>query len=112
MALFTWLALLWPLGVSAIDETGYYVLRGVGSTDGSCGGFVREKREEGRRWYESWLMGYISGFNRAKQGMGDYSNGVATDGLVQWIENYCKQNPLSSFGSAADAMLEELGKKK
>ena len=26
--------------------------------------------------------------------------------LVQWIENYCKQNPLSPFTSAVDEMLE------
>lgn len=110
-ALIACLALLWPLGVSAIDGKGKYSIRGIGAKDGSCGEYVRAEKED-RRWYESWSMGYISGINRAKHGKADYSNEVAPQGLVQWIENYCKQNPLSSFSSAVDAMLEELGKKK
>ncbi|MBI2985953.1 MAG: hypothetical protein HYY45_04215 [Deltaproteobacteria bacterium] len=110
-ALITCLAVLWPLEVGAIDGKGKYIIRGIGAKDGSCGEYVRAEKED-RRWYDSWSMGYISGINRAKPGKADYSNEAAPQGLVQWIENYCKQNPLSSFGSAVDALLEELGRKK
>jgi hypothetical protein len=108
--LYIGLALLWPLDASAIDETGKYMTRGIGSKDGSCGEYVRAETEV-RRWFENWFMGYISGINRAKEGKSDYSNGIAADGLTQWIENYCKQNPLTSFSSAVDAMLEEIVRK-
>jgi hypothetical protein len=64
--------------------------------------------KEIRRWFEHWFMGYISGINRAKQGKDDCSNGVAADGLIQWTENYCRQNPLTPFSSAVDAMLDEI----
>jgi len=104
------LVLLSPLGVGAIDGKGKYTIRGIGAKDGSCGKYVRSEKEE-RRWYESWSIGYISGINRAKHGKADYSNEAAPSGLAQWIENYCRHNPLSSFSSAVAAMLEELGKK-
>jgi hypothetical protein len=102
-ALFTSFALLWPLDLSAIDGKGNYEIRGAGAKKGSWGEYVRKEREV-RRWYENWLMGYLSGINRAKQGQADYSNGIAPNGLVQWIENYCKQNPLSPFQVAVDEM--------
>jgi hypothetical protein len=95
-ALIACLALLLPLGVSAIDAKRKYTIRGIGAKDGSCGEYVRAEKEE-RRWYESWSMGYISGINRAKHGKADYSNEAAPQGLDQWIENYCRHNPLSSF---------------
>jgi len=58
------------------------------------------------------MMGYISGINRQKHGKKDYSNGIAPNALVQWIENYSKQNPLNPFSYAVDAMLEEIGSRK
>lgn len=57
-------------------------------------------------------MGYISGVNSAKRGKEDFSNGVTTLGLVQWLQNYCKEHPLESFGSAVNAMLNELNTRK
>ena len=112
LTLFACVALLWPVEVSAIDNNGKYEILGIGAKKGSCGVYVREKDAEVRRWDESWLTGYITGFNRGKPGKADYSNGIAANGLVQWIENYCKQNPLSSFSSAVDELLEEIGTKK
>ena len=101
-----------PTKANAIDAKGNFTYRGAGAKDGSCGGYVREDNIDTRRVYEHWLMGYISGFNSAKRGKADFSNGVDPQGLIQWIENYCKENPLSSFGSAVDAILVELNKKK
>jgi hypothetical protein len=111
LTLFTCLALLWPFEVNAVDDKGKYETRGIGAKKGGCGEYVREKQAEVRRWYESWLMGYISGINHGKPGKADYSNGIAPDGLVQWVENYCRQNPLSPFSHAVEEMLEEIGRK-
>ena len=99
-----------PTIASAIDTKGNFTFRGAGAK--ACGGYVREDNIDTRGVYEHWLMGYISGINSAKRGKADFSNGVDPQGLIQWIENYCKENPLSNFGSAVDAMLEELNKKK
>ena len=104
------LVLFLPLEVSAIDAAGNWNVRGIGSGDGSCGQYVRDNVTS-RQWFEHWMMGYISGVNRARRGKSDYSNRVAAQGLVQWIENYCTQNPLSSFSSAVDNLLDELDKK-
>ena len=102
-----------PTIANAIDAKGNFISRGVGALkDGSCGKYVREGDIDTRGVYAHWLMGYISGINKEKRGKPDYSNGADAEGLIQWIENYCKENPLSSFSSAADAMLDELNKKK
>jgi hypothetical protein len=105
------LSLFMSSSADAVDRNGHWTDRGIGATKGSCGEYVRTDVDQ-RRWFESWLMGYISGVNSAKIGKDDFSNGVAPQGLAQWVENYCKENPLSSFSNAVQAMLNELNKKK
>lgn len=110
LLLFVMLCL--PTVANGVDAKGNFINRGIGSGVGSCGEYAREDNIDYRRWYEHWATGYISGVNSSKRGKTDFSNGVAPKGLTQWLENYCRENPLTSFGSAVDAMLDELNKKK
>lgn len=97
--------------IHAVDASGNWSERGIGTRDGSCGEYIREEVSY-QRWYEHWLMGYISGVNSGKQGKADFSKGVAAEGLIQWLQNYCTANPLSSFSDASGALLNELSAKK
>jgi hypothetical protein len=112
LSLYTCVGLLWPVAIGAIDNKGDYSVRGIGTGKGSCGEYVRAKDVEVRRWYEMWLMGYITGVNSAKMGKYDYSNGIDSNGLAQWVENWCKQNPLKAYIDGIDAMLVEITNKK
>lgn len=94
----------------AIDAKGNYDTRGIGSKEGSCGDYTTTDVTT-KRWYEHWLLGYISGINRRWPGKADFTNGAAVAGLTQWVENYCKENPLASFSEAADALVRELQKR-
>ena len=105
--LIFYLLLLLPPVANAIDSSGNYVIRGVGSKDGSCGEYVRADATA-RRWYESWLMGYISGVNTARNGREDFSNAVAPAGLAQWLENYCRANPTITFREGVEALISEI----
>lgn len=105
--------LVWGLCISveAKDSAGEWTTRGIGSKAGSCGEYVRDETDY-QRWYEHWLMGYISGKNSGAPGSADFSNGTAAQGLIQWIQNYCKENPLDSFGTAIEMLLIELNRGK
>ena len=103
--------LLLPSAATAIDANGDYVIRGVGSKDGSCGEYVRADVTS-RRWYESWLMGYISGVNTARSGKEDFSNAVPPTAIGQWLDNYCKGNPMATFHEAVEAMISELKRRR
>ena len=95
----------------AIDVSGNYFTRGIGSNDGSCGDYTTS--EIMRKFvYENWLFGYISGVNHYRNGKTDFTNNVAAAGLIQWVANYCKENPLAAFSNAADALLQELEKRR
>ena len=101
------IALLLPSVATAIDANGDYIIRGVGSKDGSCSEYVRADVTS-RRWYESWVMGYISGVNNARSGKEDFSNGVSPTAIGLWLDNYCKGNPMATCQEAVEAMIRYL----
>ncbi len=95
----------------AIDNKGNFLMRGIGSKSGSCGSYVSET-DVYRKWeFESWMLGYISGVNAYKKGKEDYSKGLDAQGLVKWMDNYCQKNPLDSYGTGVEILLNEILKK-
>ena len=109
-AIFSFL-LLAPQTSPAMDETGNYMTRGIGAKDGSCGDYTTTEIMR-KYWYQHWLFGYLSGVNQYRQGKADFTNEAAPAGLTQWVEAYCKENPLAPFSKAADALLHELQKSR
>lgn len=57
-----------------------------------------------------WIMGYVSGLNGAGVGKGnpDVLNGVNGDQLSKWMDNYCKNNPISNSLEGSKQLYEEL----
>ena len=54
-----------------------------------------------------WVVGYISGAN-ADSSHPDVLLGRDLDGLIAWIDNYCRANPLKNIASAASSLIVEL----
>ena len=54
-----------------------------------------------------WVAGWLSGRNR-QDGSPDFLVGTDFDGLMAWIDNYCRSNPLDSVGTAAFRLTTEL----
>ena len=41
-----------------------------------------------------WVMGYMSGFNMNVLNEVDILYGYTTEGVIGWIDKYCRENPL------------------
>ena len=58
-----------------------------------------------------WVLGYISAVNEYGPWSADVTQGIDTDGVFGWIDNYCAQHPLHNVDDAAEALMGELGAK-
>jgi hypothetical protein len=75
----------------------------------SCGKYVQAEKQE-KQMYLSWVLGFISGANTRDTGAGRMGgHGWDEAGVTAWLQNYCTQNPLTPFVSAAEALRTALG---
>jgi hypothetical protein len=73
----------------------------------SCGAWLSERNTAFAN--EAWVLGFVTAFNR--YGLHEDVNvAPRTDykGMLAWIDNYCRQNPLTSLAKAAEALVFEL----
>jgi hypothetical protein len=54
-----------------------------------------------------WVLGFISGAN-SDPSYPDVLLGKDFDGLIAWIDNYCRANPLDNIAGAATHLIVEL----
>jgi hypothetical protein len=54
-----------------------------------------------------WIVGYMSGAN-TDPSYPDVLLGKDLAGLIGWIDNYCRANPLKNIASAASSLIIEL----
>lgn len=73
----------------------------------SCADWTAERAGK-RQGLQGWLLGWVSGQNVFGQNNGDVSNGASAEGLLGWMDNYCKANPLDSMATAAMKLSKEL----
>lgn len=79
--------------------------------DNSCGAWTSARSRGGAdsQSWESWAMGFLSGYNRFSiQSNGDVAFGAGIDGMKAWIDNYCRANPLDPVVKALTALIREL----
>jgi hypothetical protein len=93
--------------VPAAAESGGRVFIGQGSN--SCGSWVsaRETRSTPRGLNSQWALGFLSGVN-VETTDPDILIGTDFDGLMAWIDNYCKANPLTPLVTAVMKLADEL----
>jgi hypothetical protein len=58
--------------------------------------------------FTGWILGFVSGFNAFGPGNGDIAPSVRAHGLLGWIDNYCKDNPLDPVTTAGFKLVAEL----
>ncbi len=112
---------------SQAEAQGTYAIYGVGKN--SCGMWLDGRdRVAGKsavpvseagvlavtRMREQWVIGYVSAFNLWgpwPEGWPEVRDiGKATDaaGMLVWIDNWCRSNPLEAVGSATEALIGHL----
>lgn len=100
----------------AFADEGSYNIYGVGTM--SCGTWVSAKAAHDRvddyseemtyTHIIGWISGFVSGFGYV------YSDGLRktdSDGMTEFVTQYCKSSPLDSVSDAASALVLELTKK-
>lgn len=87
-------------------EAGYNKL---GAGTASCGIWTAFRREGSTSAQalsaEQWVLGFIDGIAGASGGSLDPLNGVNAEGVWDWIDNYCRTNPLKSVSDAGLAFI-------
>jgi hypothetical protein len=71
---------------------------------GSCGRWTTERRAGGGATHSAWALGYLSGAASALDR--DLLHDTDGSGLLAWIENYCRANPLEMFHTAVQRLYE------
>ena len=105
--LFVLLLVSLPLSLHA-GERPVFVADGYANL--SCGMYLEERKKDSIEYYmfKSWLKGYMTGLSqeRAK----DIRQDRDYEGMLAWLENYCKANPLKFFVQASSALEKEINK--
>ena len=88
----------------AADPQGYYTIQGVGLE--SCEVWLSERRSDGpTAWYhQQWVLGYLTAYNRWVHNGDDVTDGIETDKLFNWLDEYCHRNPQQNLSLATEAL--------
>lgn len=96
-----------------------------GGTD-SCGAWTQGREAAGkteavqltqqglnRAGRENWVLGYLTAVTtltlpRDRVESLNLLEGTDTDGVMAWIDNFCRSNPLTSLNVATDTLASEL----
>ena len=89
-----------PKFVDSMNRAKQY---GKTSADGWTLGYAKEVNA-----YVSYIFGFQTAYNLQTPNTYSIFGGHSTDQLLEWIENYCRSNPLEQFGSAVVALAAEL----
>jgi hypothetical protein len=68
---------------------------------------ITSKQSYESQVYSKWVFGFISGIN-LENPSGDFLQGRDADGLIAWIDNYCRSNPLNRITQAAVELVKVL----
>jgi hypothetical protein len=81
---------------------------GEGAT--SCGAWTQARQAQSTKaaLIAQWTAGYVSGSNVEGEHHPDALVGVDFKGLIAWIDNYCRSNPLDPLVNAAFKVTSEL----
>lgn len=81
----------------------------IGSGVASCGTYLKET--EHRRFFISWVLGYLSGANSASAMPGDLLKGTDANAIEGAVTKYCQENPLQDIHDATDNIFFQLKKR-
>ena len=101
---FTW-SLCSSEGIYAADESGQYLVTGLGNS--SCRTYLSDGKK-GQTYYMAWLSGYITRHNQKAYLTYSVAGKKTYAGITQWLNDYCVSNPMDTFERAADKLLTHM----
>ncbi len=85
-------------GVAATDGAGNYAVWGKGKQ--SCFSYSRARQDDDIRDYKNYTMGYLTATNIMMEQTYSISGKMHLDEIFQWMDEYCQDNPMSSYEGA------------
>jgi hypothetical protein len=95
--------------VVAAGPNAKFTVLGVGNS--SCGSWlaVRRTQSSEAQFYETWVQGYITGYNRWNAiGINNIASGIDPEGIFASIDKYCIAHPLDDIEDGARDTLFDL----
>ena len=93
-------------GAWAADKNGNYATR----TE-SCGPYMKDRQSKNAAKvlnHAVWIFGYITAYNRQAPDTFDIRGGTEIDGILLWLDNWCKANPTKDMSAAMEAFTKEM----
>ena len=105
-------ALVTAAPAMAGDSKGDFRVKGYGLQ--SCQSFLAAKANDAPLYLasRSWVNGYVTAYNQLSRGTFDIAGPVPLDGLMNWLQSYCQQNPQHPFGLAVTTLTAALEPQK
>jgi len=83
----------------------------MGSGTGSCGSWTADRQPSGSGTAggagtflkEQWVLGFLSGVGFVHERGDDPLRGMDVQGVLAWIDNYCRAHPIEPISTAAAA---------
>ena len=95
-----------PAAAETGDDGGRLV---IGQGPKSCWAWTRSHAEiaETQGLYKQWVAGFVSGVSWEADEP-DILTRMDSDGLMAWMNDYCKANPLAKVTTGAAMLVQEL----
>jgi hypothetical protein len=96
------IALLVSLPVWGSGKDSYYVT--LGAT--SCGSYIEQRKDQKSSAYNDtamWVSGYLIAYNYVEPDSNNSLGDTDLNGVMLWLENWCRANPLKSVADGMEA---------
>lgn len=92
----------------AKNDDGEYVVLGWGAS--SCGKYITAVKEDKASVYDyhAYAIGFITAMNYSTSNTTNLLHSTDSDGAFQFLQNYCRQNPLHQYSDGIFALITEL----
>lgn len=86
--------------------TGYYLIEG----SVTCGAYAKYRllKDGQNSAHLYWINGYLTAINNITPDTYSIRVSVDKEGLLAWLDNYCKANPLFNLSDAISDLFREL----
>jgi len=84
--------------VVAVDSNGNYAVWGIGKK--SCFGFSQDVGGDDFDKYRHYIKGFLTAYNMFTEKTYSITGKMNEDEVVEWLEDYCADNPMFGLESA------------
>lgn len=72
----------------------------------TCGQWLEDRKSGNYFGIGNWVLGYLSGVASASRSLNPL-NGLDSDAVSYWFDNYCRAHPIEKLTRAIDAFVRE-----